>query len=77
MERNGRSGLQLARLRVERHLTQAKLGELAGFRTDYISQLERGRYSISDSSLVRLAKALGLTTEKLERELQGSAKAGG
>lgn len=58
-------GKKLQKLRTDRNLTQEKLAEIAGFDRTYISLLERGSRNPSLVNIVRLAKALNITPDKL------------
>ena len=51
--------------REARKLTQEKLAEGAGLDPTYISGIERGLRNPGIKNVVRLAKALGITTAKL------------
>ena len=48
----------LARLRMERGLTQAQLAEMTGFPHQYISRWERGERNPGAKALIKLAAAL-------------------
>ena len=58
-------GLNLRRLREEKGYTQERLGERAELDSTYISGIERGVRNPSVISLVRVAKALGVTVAEL------------
>ena len=58
-------GLNLRRLREEKGYTQERLGERAELDPTYISGIERGVRNPSVISLVRVAKALGVTVAEL------------
>jgi transcriptional regulator with XRE-family HTH domain len=58
-------GKKLQKLRTDRNLSQEKLAEIAGFDRTYISLLERGVRNPSLVNIVRLAKALNITPDKL------------
>lgn len=51
----------MKRLRIEAGLTQTGLGQLLGIESGHISKIERGWHTPSASTLVGLAKNLGLT----------------
>jgi len=55
----------LRKARLERGLSQEKLGEVAGVHRTYVSQAERGVVSISIDSVERLALALDIPPEDL------------
>lgn len=54
---------QIARLRIERGLTQAQLAELVGTKQPSIARLERGASQPSLAFLRKLAAALGMQVE--------------
>ena len=58
-------GLNVRRRREEKELTQEALAERANLDPTYISGIERGVRNPSVLSVVRIAKALGVTTSKL------------
>lgn len=57
--------MRLRRIRLERGLSQEKLGELAGLDRTYISSAEGGHRNISLRSIDRLASALGISPAEL------------
>lgn len=58
-------GMNVRRRREEKELTQEALAERADLDPTYISGIERGMRNPSVLSVVRIAKALGITTSKL------------
>jgi transcriptional regulator with XRE-family HTH domain len=58
-------GLNVWKRREEKDLTQEALAELANLDPTYISGIERGMRNPSVLSVLRIAKALGVTTSKL------------
>ncbi len=58
-------GLNVRQHRETRELTQERLAEKAGLDPTYISGIERGLRNPGIRNVVRLAKALGLTTAAL------------
>jgi len=58
-------GLNLRRIREEKGLTQERLGERSDLDPTYISGIERGVRNPSLLSMVRIAKALRVTTPQL------------
>jgi DNA-binding XRE family transcriptional regulator len=56
-------GYQIARLRIQRGLTQAQLAEIVGTRQPSIARLENGSSIPSLSFLRRIADALGARIE--------------
>jgi transcriptional regulator with XRE-family HTH domain len=55
----GELGLRLARLRLDRNLTQAEIAAEAGVSRDTVRRLERG-HSVAVSGLLRVLRALEL-----------------
>ena len=53
------------RLREQKNLSQTELGQLAGLRYTHIGRLERGASRVSGDTLMRLAEALGVTSDYL------------
>ena len=62
-ERELEPGYQVARLRIQRGLTQAQLAEMVGTRQPSIARLENGSSVPSLSFLDRIAKALDARIE--------------
>jgi HTH-type transcriptional regulator / antitoxin HipB len=62
-ERELEPGYQVARLRIQRGLTQAQLAEMVGTRQPSIARLENGTSVPSLSFLDRIAKALDVRIE--------------
>ena len=58
-------GRELRRQRLQKHLTQERLAELADLSVPYISHLERGTKKPSTEVLVRLAECLEVTVDRL------------
>jgi transcriptional regulator with XRE-family HTH domain len=58
-------GLNVRRWREEKGLTQEALAERAALDPTYISGIERGMRNPSVLSVVRIARALGITTSQL------------
>ncbi len=55
-------GAKIKKLRLEHQLTLKELGEKAGLSVSYISMAERGRCSISLTSLQKIATAMGVNS---------------
>ena len=53
-------GTRLAKLRLDRHLSQANLAELAGISKRTVERLESGAVSAQFSSIIRICRALDL-----------------
>ncbi len=62
-----RVGRTIQRLRERRGLTQEGLAAKAGISRGYVARVETGRHDLPLSTLVRLAKALGVGAEELVR----------
>jgi transcriptional regulator with XRE-family HTH domain len=57
--------LALARVRIDRGITQAELARYAGFKPSAISHYETGRRAPSLANLIALADALGVSLDAL------------
>ena len=55
--------------RKEAGLTQEKLAELADMHHNFIGEVERGNMECSLTSMVKIAKALGVRVSDLVREV--------
>lgn len=62
-------GEKVRELRVEKGLSQEKLGELAELNSNYIGQIERGEKSISVFTLKKIANGLSLSLEDVYRRI--------
>lgn len=58
-------GFRLRRRRLERGLTQAQLGALAGCNSGSIGNLEVGRYGLALHSLMQLCRVLKISADEL------------
>mgnify|MGYP006277979073 CR=1 FL=1 len=58
-------GKNLQKIRKERGLSQEKLAELTDLHRTYISDVERGKRSISLNNISKLAKALNIDEYEL------------
>jgi len=58
-------GMRLRMFRKSIHMTQIKLGELAGVEPSNISHIERGATKVSLPTLVRLANVLDVSLDEL------------
>jgi transcriptional regulator with XRE-family HTH domain len=58
-------GAHIRELRYARELTQEDLAERSGMNVVQISHLERGRNEAKISTILRLAKAFGITASEL------------
>jgi transcriptional regulator with XRE-family HTH domain len=64
-----RFGVRLRHLRRERNLTQLRMAEAFGIDRTFISDVERGRKSISLPTLEVVALGLNMTLSELFRDL--------
>jgi transcriptional regulator with XRE-family HTH domain len=58
-------GQKVRELRTKKGISQEELAELAGLHRTYISSLELGKRNVSLINVFALAKALGVTPDKL------------
>jgi transcriptional regulator with XRE-family HTH domain len=58
-------GKKLRELRLQRQLSQEKLGELADMDRNYIGATERGKYNICLVSMTKIARALKVKPKEL------------
>jgi transcriptional regulator with XRE-family HTH domain len=64
-------GRNVRHRRTLKSLTQEKLAEKADLDPTYISDIERGMRNPGIKNVVRLAKALGITTSRLTEGVDG------
>ncbi len=62
-----RLGAALRAIRIQRHLSQVELAELAGVSASAISQAERGRRGLALDTLLELTSRLNMTIDELLR----------
>jgi len=60
-----RFGDKVRELRIKKGLSQEQLAELSGLHRTYISSLELGKRNVGLINIFALAKALGVTPDKL------------
>lgn len=65
MDNLKRFGERIRELRIKKGLSQEQLAELSGLHRTYISSLELGKRNVSLINIYVLAKALGVTPDKL------------
>ncbi len=58
-------GLKLRRYRLQKGLSFQELSRLSGLSVSYLNEIEKGKKNPKPEKLLDLAKALGITTEKL------------
>ena len=58
-------GNRIKELRVQKHLTQARLAEMSGIEPSNISHIERAATKLSLPTLVSIANALAVTLDEL------------
>lgn len=63
-------GLRVRQLRKQAGLSQEKLAELADLHRTYVSGIERGDRNVSLINIVRLAKALHVTSGELLKGIE-------
>lgn len=52
-------GIEIARLRTEKDISQRQLAELSGIHYSNIAKLEKGQYNISYNKLMQVLSSLG------------------
>ena len=65
-----RFGALVRRIRLERGLSQERLGELSGLHRNYIGAVERAERTPSITNADKIAKALGTTLSVLFSKLE-------
>ena len=78
MDMRRQVGLNFARLRRDKGLTQEQFAEMSGFTQQYVSDLERGRRNPTVVTLFHLASPLGVEPSDLVAKIEndGSGPAG-
>jgi transcriptional regulator with XRE-family HTH domain len=66
-----RFGDNLRRARKKAKLNQTVVGERAGLRQHYVSEVENGRHNVTVGTMVKLAGAVGATAVSLLRKRPG------
>jgi transcriptional regulator with XRE-family HTH domain len=74
---NAALGAAIRERRLENGMSQEALGFAADLHRTYVGRCERGEASVGLHSLVRLARALGLTPSELVRRYEEVAGRGG
>jgi transcriptional regulator with XRE-family HTH domain len=62
-------GLRIKKLRLEKHLSQEELAELAKVHRTYIGMVERGEKNVTLTTITKLSKALDITVYDLFKGL--------
>ena len=62
----------LAEMQDELGLTRTQFAALVGFSEAYIGKLERREREVTDSVVMKIARALGWKVEKVDRKLRGN-----
>ena len=57
--------MNLKNIRKEKGLTLSKLSSISSISTSYLSELEKGKYEATESKIIRLSLALGITPNEL------------
>jgi transcriptional regulator with XRE-family HTH domain len=58
-------GVKIRKIRKQKGLTQEKLAELANLDYSYLNMIEAGKKNPSIKKLAKIAKALGVSLQKL------------
>ncbi len=74
MIREEQIGLRIRKLRIERNLTQEKLAEDAGLTKGYLSKIENSKNSPPVSTLLSLAKAMGVDINAIFSEHESTTR---
>lgn len=57
--------MRLKELRNERSISLRTLSKICGISSSYLSELEKGKYEATESKIIRLSLALGVSTDEL------------
>ncbi|EKY24040.1 helix-turn-helix domain-containing protein [Clostridium celatum] len=57
--------MNLKNIRKEKGLTLSKLSSISSISASYLSELEKGKYEATESKIIRLSLALGITPNEL------------
>ena len=57
--------MKLKDIRKDRKITLARLSQISSISTSYLSELEKGKYEATESKVIRLSLALGVTPNDL------------
>lgn len=57
--------MNLKNIRKEKNLTLTKLSKISSISVSYLSELEKGKYEATESKIIRLSLALGVTPNEL------------
>lgn len=66
MEYNAKDvGIRIAKLRIERGMSQEELGEILGVSPKHISNVERGEYGLSLEGYLKVSKVFSVSLDYL------------
>lgn len=57
--------MKLKDIRKDKKITLARLSQISSISTSYLSELEKGKYEATESKIIRLSLALGVTPNDL------------
>lgn len=70
MNKDNSFGKKLKQIRLARGFSQAKLAEMADVHEKHISKIETGRFHPNFDTLNKILKALNITLDSIDTELQ-------
>lgn len=57
--------MRLQEVRKKQGISLSKLSKISGISASYLSELEKGKYETTESKIIRLSLALGITPNDL------------
>ena len=66
-------GSRVKQARLAKHMTQQQLAEAAGISISFLSNIENGRQSMNLRALITISEALGVSADRLIRDLPPTA----
>ncbi len=57
--------MRLQEVRKKQGISLSKLSKISGISASYLSELEKGKYEATESKIIRLSLALGITPNDL------------